>query len=66
VSERKRWTLWQAVLLTASVLALLFLTPIVIGALAGYLSARSGAKTVEIIRYVTTANSSVVPARSPP
>jgi len=65
VSKRKPWALWQALLAASTVLVLLLLTPIVIGLLAGYLSARSGPKTVEIVRYVTSADSTVVPpARS--
>ena len=61
MNERKS-TFWLVMLIASAAVALLLLTPIVIGLLAGYLSARSGPKTVEIVRYVTTANSAAVPA----
>ncbi|MEI9952945.1 MAG: hypothetical protein WDO74_29210 [Pseudomonadota bacterium] len=60
---RKPWSLFRAVLVASSVLVIFFIAPIVLGALAGFLKARSGAKTVEIVRYVTVAHSS---GRKPP
>ena len=67
MSERKHWTLWQAVLIASTAIAVSFLALIAVGAFAGYLKARSGPKTVEIIRYVTVASSAGgAPAHSAP
>jgi hypothetical protein len=67
VTARKPWSSFEVLLAASGALALLFLSSLVLAALAGYLSAGSGTKTVEVNRYVSVANSpSAPPARSAP
>ncbi len=67
MNERKSWSLLKAVLVASSLIVILFVAPIVIGVVAGYLSYTSEPKTLEIVRVVTVPKASAAPpARSAP
>ncbi|MEI9940911.1 MAG: hypothetical protein WDO69_27150 [Pseudomonadota bacterium] len=61
MTKHRPWSLLEVVLATSSLILISFLAPIVIGALAGFFTYRSGPKTLEVIRHVTVSNSSVAP-----
>lgn len=61
MTARKPWSSFELLLAASSALAILFLSSLVLAALAGYLTAGSGPKTVEVNRYITVANSSLAP-----
>ncbi len=65
MSARKPWSM-LGVLGISSLLAISFLAALVGVAFAGYLSHRSGPKTIEIIRYVSVASSSPATSAHPP
>ena len=63
----KPWSSLVVVLAVSGSLALLFLAAMVTAVVVGYLSVPTGPKTVEVVRYVTVANSALAaPARSAP
>jgi hypothetical protein len=67
MTERKPWGVLPVLLAVSGVIALVYFALLVMGALLGFLTAKSAPKTVEIIRYVSVASStSTKPAPSAP
>jgi len=63
----RSWSVFQVVLVASSLIVLFYVALFVIGLLLGFMISKSAPKTVEIVRYVSVANSaSAQPARSPP